>query len=165
MDITITPKDATGAERHLEVSIPAEAVAAAEDKTAQRYTSRAQLPGFRPGKAPAGMVRKRFATEIRQEAVQALVTSWGQGMDFYGSDEARAQEIIAAGVGSDISALTTAFEGVEFYDLADNSTQLQGEFTDTVLPMVQEAAVGAGILEGEVEFADSVDPSFVESAS
>jgi trigger factor len=73
MDITITPKDATGAERHLDVSIPAEAVAAAEDKTAQRYTSRAQLPGFRPGKAPAGMVRKRFAQEIRQEAVQALV--------------------------------------------------------------------------------------------
>ena len=73
MDITITPKDATGAERHLDVSIPAESVAAAEDKTAQRYTSRAQLPGFRPGKAPAGMVRKRFAQEIRQEAVQALV--------------------------------------------------------------------------------------------
>ena len=73
MDITITPKDATGAERHLDVSIPAEAVAAAEDKTAQRYTSRAQLPGFRPGKAPAGMVRKRFAQEIRQEAVQTLV--------------------------------------------------------------------------------------------
>jgi trigger factor len=73
MDITITPKDATGAERHLDVSIPAEAVAAAEDRTAQRYTSRAQLPGFRPGKAPAGMVRKRFAQEIRQEAVQALV--------------------------------------------------------------------------------------------
>ena len=73
MDITITPKDATGAERHLDVSIPADAVAAAEDKTAQRYTSRAQLPGFRPGKAPAGMVRKRFAAEIRQEAVQSLV--------------------------------------------------------------------------------------------
>jgi trigger factor len=73
MDITITPKDASGAERHLDVSIPAEAVAAAEDRTAQRYTSQARLPGFRPGKAPAGMVRKRFANEIRQETVQALV--------------------------------------------------------------------------------------------
>lgn len=82
MDITITPKDATGAERHLDVSIPAQTVAAAEDKTAQRYTSQARLPGFRPGKAPAGMVRKRFATEIRQETVQALVQdAYQQFMD------------------------------------------------------------------------------------
>lgn len=82
MDITITPKDATGAERHLDVSIPAADVAATEDKTAQRYTSQARLPGFRPGKAPAGMVRKRFAAEIRQEAVQALVQSaYQQFMD------------------------------------------------------------------------------------
>ena len=82
MDITITPKDATGAERHLDVSIPAADVAAAEDKTAQRYTSQARLPGFRPGKAPAGMVRKRFAAEIRQEAVQSLVQSaYQQFMD------------------------------------------------------------------------------------
>ncbi len=73
MDITITPKDANGVERHLDVSIPADAVAAAEERTARRYTSQARLPGFRPGKAPAGMVRKRFATEIRQETIQALV--------------------------------------------------------------------------------------------
>lgn len=73
MDITITPKQDSGVERHLDVSIPAETVAAAEERTARRYTSQARLPGFRPGKAPAGMVRKRFATEIRQETLQGLV--------------------------------------------------------------------------------------------
>ncbi|HEY0779590.1 MAG TPA: trigger factor [Gemmatirosa sp.] len=73
MDIQITPKESTGVERHLDVSIPPEAVAAAEDKTARRYTSQARLPGFRPGKAPAGLVRKRFANEIRQETLQGLV--------------------------------------------------------------------------------------------
>ncbi len=73
MDIQITAKESTGVERHLDVSIPPEAVAAAEDKTARRYTSQARLPGFRPGKAPAGLVRKRFANEIRQETLQGLV--------------------------------------------------------------------------------------------
>ncbi|GJG85181.1 trigger factor [Gemmatimonadetes bacterium T265] len=73
MDIQITPKESAGVERHLDVSIPPEAVAAAEDKTARRYTSQARLPGFRPGKAPAGLVRKRFANEIRQETLQGLV--------------------------------------------------------------------------------------------
>ena len=73
MDIQITPKESTGVERHLDVSIPADAVAAAETQTARRYTSQARLPGFRPGKAPAGLVRKRFANEIRQETLQGLV--------------------------------------------------------------------------------------------
>ena len=73
MDIQITQKESAGAERHLEVSIPAEAVQAAEEKTARRYATQARLPGFRPGKAPAGMVRKKFATEIRQETLQSLV--------------------------------------------------------------------------------------------
>ena len=80
MDIQITPKESTGVERHLDVSIPSEAVAAAEDKTARRYTTQARLPGFRPGKAPAGLVRKRFATEIRQETIQGLVQDAYQQM-------------------------------------------------------------------------------------
>ena len=80
MDIQITPKESTGVERHLDVSIPPEAVAAAEDKTARRYTTQARLPGFRPGKAPAGLVRKRFATEIRQETIQGLVQDAYQQM-------------------------------------------------------------------------------------
>ena len=34
---------------------------------------RCRLPGFRPGKAPATMVRKKFAEAIRQEALEAIV--------------------------------------------------------------------------------------------
>lgn len=80
MDIQITPKESTGVERHLDVSIPAAAVEAAEAQTARRYTSQARLPGFRPGKAPAGLVRKRFANEIRQETIQGLVQDAYQQM-------------------------------------------------------------------------------------
>ena len=61
MDIQITPKKNEGAERLLEVSVPADDVKAAEDKAARRYASQVRLPGFRPGKAPAAMVRKKFA--------------------------------------------------------------------------------------------------------
>jgi trigger factor len=73
MDIQITPKKNDGAERLLEVSVPAEAVEAAEEKAARRYASQVRLPGFRPGKAPAAMVRKKFAQAIRQEAIEALL--------------------------------------------------------------------------------------------
>jgi trigger factor len=45
----------------------------AEDKAARRYASTVRLPGFRPGKAPATVVRKKFGDAIRQEALEALV--------------------------------------------------------------------------------------------
>jgi trigger factor len=62
-----------GAERHVEVSVPADAVQAVEERTTRRYASQARLPGFRPGKAPAAMVRKRFADAIRQDTLQEIV--------------------------------------------------------------------------------------------
>jgi hypothetical protein len=73
MNITITPKKSDGAERLLEITVPVETVRDAEERAVRRYASSVRLPGFRPGKAPAAMVRKRFAQAIRQEALEALV--------------------------------------------------------------------------------------------
>lgn len=73
MNIDITPKKTEGLERLLEVSVPVDEIRSAEEKAAHRYASRVQLPGFRPGKVPAAMVRKRFADAIHQEAIESLV--------------------------------------------------------------------------------------------
>src|SRR5688572_21620928 len=64
-------------EASLEVSIPPESVRAAEDRATKFYQQRARLPGFRQGKAPAAVVRKKFGDDIRQEALRELVQeSW-----------------------------------------------------------------------------------------
>lgn len=73
MTIEITKQEGSGVDRHVQISVPVESVKDAEDKAARRYASSVRLPGFRPGKAPASMVRKKFAEAIRQEAVEALV--------------------------------------------------------------------------------------------
>ena len=73
MKIEFTPGASEGVERHIQVSVPAEAVKDAEDKAAKRYASTVRLPGFRPGKAPATVVRKKFGDAIRQEALETLV--------------------------------------------------------------------------------------------
>lgn len=73
MNIQITPKKTDGVERLLQIEVPAVDVRAAQDKAARKYASQVRLPGFRAGKAPTAMVLKRFANEIRQEAVDALV--------------------------------------------------------------------------------------------
>jgi trigger factor len=73
MDIQITTKKSEGVERLLEVSVPLATVNAEEEKTARRYASTVRLPGFRPGKAPPAMVRKRFKDAIRQQVLETLV--------------------------------------------------------------------------------------------
>ena len=73
MDIEIAPGSGEGVERHIKVSVPAETVKEAEEKAARRYASTVRLPGFRPGKAPAAVVRKKFGEAIRQEALETLV--------------------------------------------------------------------------------------------
>lgn len=73
MAIEITKNEGSGVDRHIQVSVPPETVKDAEDKAARRYASSVRLPGFRPGKAPTTMVRKKFAEAIRQEALESLV--------------------------------------------------------------------------------------------
>ena len=73
MKIEFTPRASEGVERHIQVSVPAEVVKDAEDRAAKRYASTVRLPGFRPGKAPATVVRKKFGDAIRQEALETLV--------------------------------------------------------------------------------------------
>ena len=73
MNIEITPKKSDGLERLIEVRVPVETVRDAEDQAARRYASSVRLPGFRPGKAPAAMVKKRFKDAIRQQVIESLV--------------------------------------------------------------------------------------------
>lgn len=73
MEIQIKTKKSEGLERLLEVSVSVETVRVAEDKAAKKYATQARLPGFRPGKAPAAIVRKKFGEAIRQAALETLV--------------------------------------------------------------------------------------------
>lgn len=73
MNIEITPKKTDGLERLIEVTVPVETVRDAENQAAQRYASSVRLPGFRPGKAPPAMVKKRFKDAIRQQVIETLV--------------------------------------------------------------------------------------------
>ena len=62
-----------GCRHSLEISVPVDTV---ESETARVVTSiqqRAKLPGFRPGKAPASLIRKQFLGDIRQQVIENLV--------------------------------------------------------------------------------------------
>jgi trigger factor len=59
--------------RELELEIPAEEVSKAAEKVAKEFAKMARVPGFRPGKAPISLIKRRFAEDIKSEVLQNLV--------------------------------------------------------------------------------------------
>jgi trigger factor len=62
-----------GCRRSLEVSVPAPEVDAEVAKAVADVQKRARIPGFRPGKVPASLVRQQFRGEVRQKVVENLI--------------------------------------------------------------------------------------------
>src|SRR5271168_2904677 len=62
--------------REIELEIPADTVSKAAEKVARDIVRVARIPGFRPGKAPITLIRRRFADDIQGEVVQSLVPEY-----------------------------------------------------------------------------------------
>jgi trigger factor len=65
--------DVSETRKNLRVEIPAEKVDAELTKVTAQYGKAARLPGFRPGKVPAKVIRQRFRGQILQDAAEHLV--------------------------------------------------------------------------------------------
>jgi trigger factor len=59
--------------RELVIEVPAEEVAPAWRRVANGYRKYAKIPGFRPGKVPENVIRRRFAAEIRKEVIDTVL--------------------------------------------------------------------------------------------
>ena len=59
--------------RELVLDIPAEEVTKAYKGVAGNYRKYAKIPGFRAGKVPETVIRRRFAGEIRKEVIDGLL--------------------------------------------------------------------------------------------
>ncbi|HVS90059.1 MAG TPA: trigger factor [Candidatus Acidoferrum sp.] len=59
--------------RELDLEIPADEVSKAMERVAKEFARIANVPGFRRGKAPISLIRRRFADDIKGEVLQSLV--------------------------------------------------------------------------------------------
>jgi trigger factor len=59
--------------RELDLEIPATEVQKAIERVAREFARVARVPGFRPGKAPIPLIRRRFADDIKGEVLQSLL--------------------------------------------------------------------------------------------
>ncbi|MGB6193970.1 MAG: trigger factor [Terracidiphilus sp.] len=59
--------------REVVFDVPADEVSKAFRRVVRNYQKYARLPGFRPGKTPDSLIRRRFASEIRKEVIDSLL--------------------------------------------------------------------------------------------
>ncbi len=68
--------EAANCKKELMIEIPLDVVRREAESVTAQYARKARVPGFRPGHAPASVVRGRFRDEIRSDVVQALVPKY-----------------------------------------------------------------------------------------
>ena len=59
--------------RELVIDVPADEVAKSYGKVVGNYRKYAKIPGFRAGKVPESVIKRRFATEIRKDVIDGLL--------------------------------------------------------------------------------------------
>ena len=65
--------DVNETRKNVRVEIPTDVVSAEIDRIAKDYSKKARIPGFRPGKAPANVIKQRFKDQILHEVAHDLI--------------------------------------------------------------------------------------------
>ena len=65
--------DVSPTRKEIKIEIEPEQVRSAYDRVSQKYSKAATVPGFRPGHAPASVVRTRYKSEIQNEVMRELL--------------------------------------------------------------------------------------------
>src|SRR5438094_164916 len=66
-------EDLSPVRKLVEVEIPSDLISSESRRVADEFGRQAKIPGFRPGRVPANVVRTRFAKEIQEEVMSRLL--------------------------------------------------------------------------------------------
>jgi NitT/TauT family transport system substrate-binding protein len=106
------------------------------------------------------VVNEKFLQE-KPGQILALLKTWDAAYAAYQADTKGSRAIISEAVGAPPADLETAFDGVKYYSIAENKTQLGGDYLNKVMPSVKDAATKAGILTKDIDAGGLIDPRFV----
>ena len=71
----VSVETTSGLERRMTVGIPADRIENEVNKRLQQTAKRARVDGFRPGKVPMSVIRKRFGASAHQEVIGEVIQS------------------------------------------------------------------------------------------
>lgn len=96
--------------------------------------------------------------KLDSKIATALLKVWDEALAFYKSNPEEAKAIIAKAVGSTPEELQTAFDGVQFYTLAESKAELFGQ-PSVLLKDVADVAQSIGLFEAAPDLTKIVDTS------
>jgi trigger factor len=73
MSVVLSMQDVGPWRKQLTVEVPAPAVEAETQRVVREFGQRVRIPGFRRGKVPSELVRRRFAKDIEREVIDRLL--------------------------------------------------------------------------------------------
>jgi trigger factor len=73
MQLQVQIEDKGSCRKHIAVTVSAADIAEIRDAAISEVGIKAQIPGFRPGKAPASLLRKKFREEIEADVKQKVL--------------------------------------------------------------------------------------------
>jgi len=65
-----------GCKHEIEITVPVDEIASETERVVANIQQKVRLPGFRPGKAPASLIRTKFAKEVRDDVIENLLPKY-----------------------------------------------------------------------------------------
>jgi trigger factor len=65
-----------GCKHEIEITVPVDEIARETDRVVAGIQQKARLPGFRPGKAPASLIRSKFSKQVRDDVLENLLPKY-----------------------------------------------------------------------------------------
>ncbi|HYL74594.1 MAG TPA: trigger factor [Bryobacteraceae bacterium] len=65
-----------GCKHEVEITVPVDEIASETERVVANIQKKVRLPGFRPGKAPANLIRSKFAKEVREDVIENLLPKY-----------------------------------------------------------------------------------------
>ena len=116
--------DVNETRKNLTIEIPRDVVDAQIERVARDYSRKARIPGFRPGKAPARVIKQRFRDQILHDVAHELVpTAIDEAMRERGLEPVDTPDVRDVNVEEgNALTFTASFDTVPAFEPGDLST-------------------------------------------
>jgi NitT/TauT family transport system substrate-binding protein len=140
---------------------PAEGEAAPETAPLPAAITSLYQAGTKDGLISDVLIARGRVLDRQSEDIRHLLRAWDQAVQFYCDNEFDGRAIISRNVGVATADVRPVYNGIVYYDLAQNRTELKGDFLWATLPAINDAAISAGLMTGTVDPTTIVNDLFV----
>lgn len=118
-----------------------------------------------PGLVGDVLVVRNDVLKSKPGQVAAMLRTWGDSVNYLNTNKADGQTIITKAVGAQPGDLTTAFDGVKIYTIAQAGALLHGDYVNKTIVDVKQAASAAGLLHGDINPSSLITTTYIDAVA